>query len=87
MAASTTLRVRPDTRDRLSRLARAERVTAPELLDRLVTQEEHAQLLRAMNDDFERLRRDQVAWAEFRAETALWDATSGDMSGDVNGDG
>ena len=76
MPASTTLRVRPDTRDRLNRLAREDGVSAPELLERLVEQEEAARALRSMNSDFERLRADTGAWREFEAETAAWDAAS-----------
>jgi len=78
MAATTTLRVRPHTRDRLNRLAREDHVSTPELLDRLVEQEEQARLLKAMNDDFTRLRGDEDAWARFKSDTALWDSTSGD---------
>ena len=79
MAATTTLRVRPHTRDRLNDLARQDQISAPELLERLVEQEEQARLLRAMNADFARLRADEEAWTEYRTETALWDATSGDV--------
>jgi hypothetical protein len=78
MPPTTTLRVRLDTRDRLNRLAQADRVSAPELLDRLVEKEEQDRLLSAMNSDFEQLRRDETAWAEFKAETAAWDSTSAD---------
>lgn len=83
MTATTTLRVRPHTRDRLNRLAREDRVSAPDLLDRLVEQEEQGRLLKAMNDDFERLRGDQDAWAQYKAETAVWDATSADAGADA----
>lgn len=76
MQASTTLRVRPDTRDRLNRLAREDGVSAAALIDRLVAQEEAARALRSMNSDFERLRDDEAAWREFKAETAAWDASS-----------
>ncbi len=78
VAATTTLRVRPHTRDRLNRLAQEDQLTAPELLDRLVEREERERLLSAMNADFGRLRGDDAAWAEFEAETAAWDATSAD---------
>ncbi len=78
MAATTTLRVRPATRDRIKRLAQEDRVPVPELLDRLVEKEEHDRLLAGMNDDFDRLRRDGAAWSDFRAEAAAWDTTSGD---------
>jgi hypothetical protein len=77
-AATTTLRVRPSTRDRINRLAREDQVPAPELIDRLVEKEEQDRQLRAMNTDFERLHGDQIAWADFKAETAEWDTTSSD---------
>jgi hypothetical protein len=51
-------------------------VSAPELLDRLVAREDEARLLQAMNSDFAELQQDESAWAEFKAETAAWDATS-----------
>jgi hypothetical protein len=79
MESTTTLRVRPHTRDRLKRLAQEDRISTPELLDRLVEREEQERLLRDMNDDFARLRDDRSAWAHFKAETALWDATSSDV--------
>jgi hypothetical protein len=72
------LRVTPDTRDRLNRLAREDQVSAPELIDRLVQREEQARLLAAMNADFARLRGDDSAWVDFKAETAMWDAASAD---------
>lgn len=78
MGATTTLRVRPDTRDRLTRLAREGQLSVADLLDRLVEREEQERLLKAMNDDFRRLRGDASAWEEFKAETAAWDATSAD---------
>jgi hypothetical protein len=79
MAATTTLRVRPSTRDRIKRLAAEDHVAAPELIERLVAREEHERLLRAMNDDFGALRDDATRWAEFQAETTVWDTTSADV--------
>jgi hypothetical protein len=79
MAATTTIRVSRDTRDRINRLAADDRVAAPELLHRLVEKEERERLLRAMNDDFVRLRDDATGWSAFEAETAAWDATSDDV--------
>lgn len=83
MPATTTLRVRPDTRDRLNRLAQEDRISAPDLLDRLVEREEQERLLKAMNDDFRRLRGDEAEWEDFKAETAAWDATSADVDADA----
>ncbi|HVE67520.1 MAG TPA: hypothetical protein VNB64_02955 [Solirubrobacteraceae bacterium] len=82
MAATTTLRVRPETRDRLNRLAREDRVTAPELIDRLVQKEEQHRLLLGMNEDFARLRRDPDAWAGFEAEIDAWETASAPVDAD-----
>ena len=76
MAATTTLRVRPQTRDALNRLAKDDNISAPELLERLVAREEEERLLRAMNSDFAALRADPTAWRDFKAETDAWDAAS-----------
>lgn len=51
---------------------------AGDLIDRLVEKEEQDRLLRAMGEDFQRLRQNPEAWAEFQAETAAWDTTSSD---------
>lgn len=83
MPATTTLRVRPHTRDRLNRLAQEDHLSAADMLDRLVEHEEQERLLRAMNDDFRRLRGNESAWEEFKAETAAWDATSADLGADA----
>lgn len=83
MAATTTLRVRPATRDRINRLAQEEHLSAADLLDRLVEQAEQERLLKAMNDDFQRLRGNEPGWAEFKAETAAWDTTTADVGGDA----
>ncbi len=76
MAATTTLRVRAHTRDALNQLARESSVSAPEMLDRLVAQEQDARLLDQMNAGFAELRGNPAAWADFKAETAMWDAAS-----------
>lgn len=80
MAATTTLRVSPETRDRLNRLAAEDHVAAPELIERLVEKEENERLMRGMNADFRALRDDPTRSAAFDAETAAWDTTTGDGS-------
>jgi hypothetical protein len=78
MAASTTLRVKSQTRDRINRLAEEDHLPAGDFIDLLVAKEEHERALRAMNEDFSQLRQDPQAWGAFQAETAAWDATSAD---------
>ena len=84
MSATTTLRVKSKTRDRINRLAAEENLPAGDFIDRLVEKEEQERALRAMNDDFSQLRQDPEAWDAFQAETAVWDTTSADSgaSGD-----
>lgn len=78
MAATTTLRVKSQTRDRINRLAAEDHLAAGEFIDLLVAKEEQERALRAMNEDFSRLRQDPHAWGSFRAETAAWDTASAD---------
>lgn len=80
MAATTTLRVKPGTRDRINRLAEEDHLPAGDFVDLLVEKEEQERLLRAMNEDFSELRQDPDAWAAFQAETAAWDTTSADSA-------
>lgn len=75
--------LRPATRDRLNRLAQEEHLSAADMIDRLVEHAEQERLLKTMNDDFQRLRGNESAWAEFKAETAAWDATSADVGADA----
>jgi len=76
--ATTTIRVRPATRDRLARIGKRRGMSTPELLDELATRAEEDDLVAGLNEDFEKLRRDPDAWREHLEETALWDRTSAD---------
>lgn len=73
------MRVRPATRDRLNKIAEQKSIATVDLLDMLAEREEEALLLAAMNEDFESLRGDEAAWADFKAETAVWDATAAEV--------
>jgi predicted nucleic acid-binding protein len=76
MTATTSLRVRVETRDALNGLARAQNMSMADFLDFMVAREREAQLLAAMNQDFGALRADTAAWRQFKTETDAWDATS-----------
>lgn len=80
MGSTTTLRVKTETRDRLNRLAKEERLPAGDFIDLLIAKEEQERALRAMNEDFRRLRQDPQAWEAFQAETAAWDTASADAA-------
>ena len=74
MAATATVRVDPDVRDRINQLAAAQGVRASALLKQLVREAEDTQLLAEMNSDFERLNQDPAARERYDAELREWDA-------------
>jgi hypothetical protein len=78
MAASTTVRVTPETRERLARLARARGLSTPDLIDELAKRAEEDALLARMNAHYDALRSDPAAWEEHVRERELWDATLAD---------
>jgi predicted transcriptional regulator len=75
VAATATVRVDPEIRDRINELAAARGVKASALLGQLVREAEDAQLLAEMNDGFERLNRDPAAREHYDSELREWDAT------------
>jgi hypothetical protein len=78
MAASTTVRVTPETRERLARLAKARGLSTPELVDLLARRAEEDVLLDRMNSHYAALRSDPAAWEEHVRERELWEVTLGD---------
>jgi hypothetical protein len=78
MAATATIRVTPETRDRLNRISSERGISAGELVDALAAEAEARTLLEAMTTHYEQLRADPEAWAAHEAEVAAWDATAGD---------
>jgi hypothetical protein len=76
--ASVTIRVTPETRDRLNRISAGRGISAGELVAELASRAEDAALLEAAVGHYEELRADADAWASYRAEVAAWDATAGD---------
>ena len=75
MAATATVRVEPDIRDRINELAAARGIKASQLLGQLVRAAEEDQLLADMNADFEALGQDPQARAAYEEELHEWDAT------------
>jgi predicted transcriptional regulator len=73
MAATATVRVEPDVRDRINRLADARGVRVSALLGQLIREAEDAQLLAEMNLDFDRLGEDPAARERYDAELREWD--------------
>ena len=80
MAATTTIRIDPETRDRLGRLSKRRNVSAAAMIRALIEEAEAKELVDGFNEDFAALRADGEAWAEHQAETAAWDGTLGDAA-------
>jgi hypothetical protein len=78
MAATVTIRVTPETRDRLNRLSAARGISTGELVDELANEAEESALLDSMARHYEELASDEEASELCRAEVAAWDATAGD---------
>lgn len=74
--STTTIRVWPETRDKLNRLAREDHLSAPAFVDRLIAREEDERLIASTNEAFAALRRDSEGWAAYQAEMAFWDAAA-----------
>ena len=78
MAASVTIRVSPETRERLNRISAERGITAGELVEELAGEAEDRALLEAMNRHYDSLRADPEAWKAYRDEVDAWDPTAGD---------
>ncbi len=75
MAASATVRIRPETRDRLKRLSRKRGLSTPDLLDALILDAEDDQILAAHEAAMERVMADPQQAASYLAEVEAWDGT------------
>lgn len=74
--ATTTIRVRRETRDKINRLAEAAGLSAPELLGRLVDRADDHALFAAHADAYDSLRRQEPdLLAEIEAEDTGWHAS------------
>jgi predicted DNA-binding protein len=78
LAATTTVRVSPETREALTKLSGERGVSTADLIAELVTFEQERVLLEAMRRSFAEMASDSAALAEYKAELKLWDATVGD---------
>jgi len=74
MAATTTIKVDPEVRDRLNTTAAARGVTPGRLVDELLTSYERAQWFADIRAAYDRL----PAEDDYVAETIAWNETNGD---------
>lgn len=75
MTATATVRVTPETRERLKRLGRERKQTTPELLDALTRQAEDDQLLADHEAAMRKIMADPGSAAAYRDELSVWDDT------------
>ena len=78
MAATVTIRVTPETRDRLNRISAERGISAGELVDELASHAEDRALLEATESHYDQLRADPDAWELYRTEVVAWEGTVGD---------
>lgn len=74
MAATTTIKVTPATRDRVNDRARADGVTPAVLLEQLLDEHDRAQRFAAVRAAYAALPADD----DYEAETARWDVVNSD---------
>ncbi len=75
MAATTTVRVRPETREAIARLSERRGIPASDYLFELVARAEEDELLEAMNVDFRALKADRTGWRRLETERSSWEDT------------
>lgn len=78
MAATTTMKVTTELRDRLARLARRHDRSLGAELSAIVALAEEREWWQAVEAAAARLQGDQEQWAEYLAEADEWDAVAGD---------
>jgi len=75
MAATTTVRVRPETREAIARLSERRGIPAADYLGELIARAEEDELLAAMNADFLELKADERGWSTLHDDRAGWERT------------
>ncbi len=75
---TTTVRIRPETHEHLKELAEDEGLSLTEALDRLVEAARRQRIVDRANAAWAALREDPEAWADYRAEVALFEGAVAD---------
>jgi hypothetical protein len=73
-----TIRIKPETRQKLQMIAKEESTPMTKMLDRVVDAYQRQKLLEATNAAYAALRANPKAWEQELAERRLWDATLSD---------
>jgi hypothetical protein len=83
MAATATVRVTQETRERLRRLGHDRGLSTPELLEALTRRAEEDQLLADHEAAISRIMADPKSASSYRAELSAWDGTLEDGLSDL----
>jgi len=76
--ASATVRIRPETHDKLKMLADKAGESMPDTLDRAIDALFRRDFLHGLAEDYGRLKADSKKWAVEQKERKLWDRTLAD---------
>ncbi len=76
--ASATVRIRPETHEKLRMLADKAGESMPDTLERAIDALYRQEFLRGLAEDYGRLKSDPKQWAEELKERKLWDRTLAD---------
>lgn len=79
--ASNVVKLRPETYDRVKRLARERDLTMQDVITSGIDALERQEYARAFEEDFARLRSDDQAWQAEQDNRRLWDSTAEDGLG------
>jgi predicted transcriptional regulator len=75
---ATTVRISPESRERLREMADREHVPMQTVLDRAIEAYRRNRFLDAVNRQFDSLKANPEAWKDEQNERALWDNTLAD---------
>ena len=75
---TTSIRIDRSAHERLKKVAEKEQSSLSGAINELLDRYEKQTFREQMHKDFTALREDTAAWAEYEAETELWDQAAGD---------
>ena len=78
--ASTMIRIRPQSHQALKEMAAVTGQSLQDVLEQAIEDRRRKLYLDGVEADYAALKRDPKAWADFRKEIGVWDATNLDGS-------
>jgi antitoxin MazE7 len=75
MASTAMIRVSVETRDRLAEIAERKHTTIGELVEQASQRLYREEFWKEVRESYARLQADPEAWAEYKDEMRIWEAT------------